>query len=34
MSRKKASTYKVSFSGLLDPTRIAGKQIGVFHEMI
>ncbi len=34
MSRKKASTYKISFTGLLDPTRTAGKQIGVFHEMI
>lgn len=34
MSRKKQSTYKVSFTGLLDPTRTAGKQIGIFHEMI
>jgi hypothetical protein len=34
MSRKKASTYKVSFSGLLDITRTAGKQLGVFHETI
>lgn len=34
MSRKKQSTYKVSFTGLLDLGRTAGKQIGVFHEMI
>jgi len=34
MSRKKASTYKVSFAGRLDLTRTAGKQMGVFHEMI
>jgi hypothetical protein len=34
MSRKKQSTYKVSFTGLADLTRTAGKQIGVFHEMI
>jgi hypothetical protein len=32
--RKKASTYKVTFQGLLDPTRTAGRQIGIFHEMI
>jgi hypothetical protein len=33
-SRQKASAYKVSFNGLLDPTRTAGKQMGVFHEMV
>jgi hypothetical protein len=34
MSRKKTSTYKLTFSGQLDPTRTAGKQMGIFHEMV
>jgi hypothetical protein len=34
MSRKKASTYKLSCTGLMDPNRTAGRQIGIFHEMI
>jgi len=34
MSRKKASTYKVSFSGMLDPTRTAGRQMGIFFETV
>lgn len=34
MSRKKQSTYKVSFTGLLDLTRAAGSQMGIFHEMV
>jgi hypothetical protein len=33
-SRQKMSEYKVSFDGLLDPTRTAGRQMGVFQEMI
>jgi hypothetical protein len=33
-SRQKLSEYKVSFDGLLDPTRTAGRQMGIFHEMI
>jgi hypothetical protein len=33
-SRTKASTYKVSFTGQADITRTAGKQVGIFHEMI
>lgn len=31
-SRQKASTYKVTFTGLMDGTRTAGKQVGIFHE--
>jgi hypothetical protein len=34
MSRKKASTYKVTFTGLVDPARTAGRQIGIYHEMV
>lgn len=34
MSRQKRSTYKVSFTGLLDPLRTVGRQIGLFHEMV
>ncbi len=34
MSRKKASTYKVVFRGLIDLTRTAGRQMGIVHEMI
>ncbi|KKM18467.1 hypothetical protein LCGC14_1665390 [marine sediment metagenome] len=34
MSRKQKSTYKVTFAGLLDPTRTAGRQMGVIQEMI
>src|ERR1017187_788219 len=33
-SRQKASTYKLSFDGLIDPTRTAGRQMGVYQEMI
>jgi len=33
-SRNKKSMYKVTFEGLMDASRTAGKQIGVFHEMI
>jgi hypothetical protein len=33
-SRQKTSTYKMSFIGLLDPTRTAGRQMGLFQEMI
>lgn len=34
MSRTKASTYKLSFQGEKDVARTAGRQIGIFHEMI
>lgn len=34
MSRRQKSTYKVTFTGLLDPERTAGRQMGVVHEMI
>ncbi len=34
MSRKSAMTYKVKFTALSDPTRTAGKQMGIVHEMI
>jgi hypothetical protein len=34
IGRAKASVYKASFKGLADPTRAAGRQIGVFYETI
>lgn len=34
MSRKSPMTYKVKFSALSDPTRTAGKQMGIVHEMV
>jgi len=34
MSRTKAATYKVSFTGLVDTARTSGRQIGIVHEMI
>lgn len=34
MSRTKASTYKLGFTAQKDVTRTAGRQIGIFHEMI
>lgn len=34
MARKSPMTYKVKFSALSDPTRTAGKQMGIVHEMV
>jgi hypothetical protein len=34
MSRKSPMTYKVKFTALSDPTRTAGKQMGIVHETI
>jgi hypothetical protein len=34
MGRSKQSTYKASFKGMADPTRTAGRQIGVFYETL
>jgi len=34
MSRQKRSSWKVEFDGMNDITRTAGRQMGVYHEMI
>jgi hypothetical protein len=33
-SRKKPGHYKFSATGLIDPTRTAGRQMGVIQEMV
>ena len=34
MSRKKQSSYKVTFTGMMDGARTAGRTIGIYHEMV
>jgi hypothetical protein len=33
-ARSKTSTYKLTFSGQSDVTRTAGRQMGIYHEMV